>query len=209
MDDHSSANAVADAVQLPTRAFGLKVPCGGFRQSVARLERRSFPQQGPYSALLRVGLAIPSRLPGPWWALTPPFHHHPGSAKGTGPCGLWPPAPGQSLLCGAFPGVAPAGHYPAPFFHGVRTFLEAALSRLGPAVIQPSARVSFRRDARPWQAIWAGRRPPRSQAAGSAAATAPATPSARARSWAVSGPLAQGANRSRKASSSTGSGALG
>ncbi len=40
----------------------------------------------------------------------------------------------QSLLCGAFPRVAPAGRYPAPFLHGVRTFLGAS-----PAVIQPSA----------------------------------------------------------------------
>jgi len=26
-------------------------------------------------------------------------------------------------LCGTFPGVAPAGRYPAPFFRGARTFL--------------------------------------------------------------------------------------
>ena len=78
MDDHSSATAVTDGVKLPTRAFGLKLPRGGLRQSVSRLERRTFPRQGPYSALLRVGLAIPSLLPGPWWALTPPFHHHLG-----------------------------------------------------------------------------------------------------------------------------------
>ncbi len=31
---------------------------------------------------------------------------------------------GRSLLCGAFPGVAPAGRYPAPLLRGVRTFLE-------------------------------------------------------------------------------------
>jgi hypothetical protein len=30
---------------------------------------------------------------------------------------------GKSVLCGAFPGVAPAGCYPAPLLHGVRTFL--------------------------------------------------------------------------------------
>ena len=29
----------------------------------------------------------------------------------------------RSVLCGAFPRVAPAGRYPAPFLHGVRTFL--------------------------------------------------------------------------------------
>lgn len=30
---------------------------------------------------------------------------------------------GRFHFCGAFPGVAPAGRYPAPFLHGVRTFL--------------------------------------------------------------------------------------
>lgn len=43
---------------------------------------------------------------------------------------------GRSVLCGAIPGVAPAGRYPAPSPYGVRTFL-AARSH---AVIQPSAR---------------------------------------------------------------------
>jgi hypothetical protein len=80
--------------------------------------------QGPYSALLRVGLAIPSRLPGPWWALTPPFHHRRG-------CRLEPKplTPRQTFLCGAFPEVALAGGYPAPLLHGVRTFLEACAPR--------------------------------------------------------------------------------
>ena len=30
----------------------------------------------------------------------------------------------RSVLCGAFPRVSPAGRYPAPLLHGVRTFLE-------------------------------------------------------------------------------------
>ena len=37
--------------------------------------------------------------------------------------------PRQSFLCGAFPGVTPAGRYPAPFLHGVRTFLERCRPR--------------------------------------------------------------------------------
>lgn len=32
----------------------------------------------------------------------------------------------RSALCGAFPGVAPAGRYPAPSLHGARTFLSRA-----------------------------------------------------------------------------------
>src|SRR5690606_41395159 len=33
--------------------------------------------------------------------------------------------PGRFAFCGTFPGVAPAGRYPAPCFHGARTFLHA------------------------------------------------------------------------------------
>ena len=84
--------------------LGLKHPCGGIGFPTG-------PARGPYSALLRVGLAVPSLLPGPRWALAPPFHHHPRTRRRL------------SLLCGAFPGVAPAGRYPAPFFRGARTFL--------------------------------------------------------------------------------------
>ena len=40
----------------------------------SRLKR---PMRDPYSALLPVGLAMPVLLPGPRWALTPPFHRDP------------------------------------------------------------------------------------------------------------------------------------
>jgi hypothetical protein len=43
-------------------------------------------------------------------------------------------------LCGTFPGVAPAGRYPAPFFRGARTFLHRVLSDLAAAVTQPTGR---------------------------------------------------------------------
>ena len=35
------------------------------------------------------------------------------------------PKIGRFLFCGAFPRVAPAGRYPAPSLHGVRTFLDS------------------------------------------------------------------------------------
>jgi len=38
-------------------------------------------------------------------------------------------------FCGTFPGVAPAGRYPAPFFRGARTFLPHNKAR---ATVQPS-----------------------------------------------------------------------
>ena len=64
----------------------------------------------PYLVLLPVGLAVPSALPKTRCALTAPFHHHPSED-------------GQTVLCGAIPGVASAGRYPAPCFRGARTFL--------------------------------------------------------------------------------------
>jgi hypothetical protein len=44
------------------------------------------------------------------------------------------------VLCGTFPGVAPAGRYPAPFFRGARTFLHRGLSALAAAVTRPTGR---------------------------------------------------------------------
>ena len=64
----------------------------------------------PYSVLLPAGLAMPLALPRERCAFTAPFH----------PCRG---APRRFAFCGAFPGVAPAGRYPAPCLRGARTFL--------------------------------------------------------------------------------------
>src|SRR5690349_4926503 len=45
------------------------------------------------------------------------------SYRTVSPLPAWSKPSGRSLLCGTFPGVAPAGHYPAPYVHGARTFL--------------------------------------------------------------------------------------
>ena len=42
---------------------------------------------------------------------------------------------GRSVFCGAIPGVAPAGRYPAPYLRGARTFLQPPKR---PAAIRPS-----------------------------------------------------------------------
>jgi hypothetical protein len=76
----------------------------------------AFPPQRerrPYLVLLPVGFTMPSPSPATRCALTAPFHLRP-QAAGPG---------GQTALCGTFPGVAPAGRYPAPCFRGARTFL--------------------------------------------------------------------------------------
>jgi hypothetical protein len=44
----------------------------------------------------------------------------------------------RSALCGTFPGLAPAGRYPAPYVHGARTFLPGHLSVLAGAAVQPT-----------------------------------------------------------------------
>lgn len=96
---------------------------------------------------------------------------------------------GQTVLCGAFPGVTPAGRYPAPLPHGVRTFL-ASVTAL--AAIRPSAR--------------AGAYPARGVAS---TAKRPARSVARARSTASSAPVVQGRKRSRNAASRISAGASG
>jgi hypothetical protein len=84
----------------------------------------------PYSVLLPVGFAMPLPLPAARCALTAPFHPYPQLAQSA--CG------GRFVLCGTFPGVAPAGRYPAPFFRGARTFLHRNLSVIAAAVTQPT-----------------------------------------------------------------------
>ena len=44
------------------------------------------------------------------------------------------------VLCGTFPGVAPAGRYPAPYVDGARTFLSRSLSTVAGAAVQPTDR---------------------------------------------------------------------
>jgi hypothetical protein len=92
------------------------------------------PICGSYLALLPVGLAVPRLLPAARWALPHRFtitlHAR------------------LSLLCGAIPRVTPAGYYPAPLFHGVRTFLEGCPPRL-PSPPRPAVLRALRRQVKP------------------------------------------------------------
>ena len=56
-------------------------------------------------------------LPHPF-TLTPPPHRRSNPHSGSGD-----QVAGRFAFCGTFPGVAPAGRYPAPFIRGARTFL--------------------------------------------------------------------------------------
>jgi len=96
-DDHSSGTPVARRLVRPTRMAAQKHAC--------RAKRRH-----PYLVLLPVGFTVPLLLPAARCALTAPFHpYHPAG---------W-----RFAFCGTFPGVTPAGYYPAPCSCGARTFL--------------------------------------------------------------------------------------
>ena len=137
-DDHSSGMPVARHLTRPTRAAVRKQTAERLRVSACR----------PYLVLLQVGFAMPSALPRPRWALTPPFQ----------PCRG--PKPGwRSVFCFTFPGVAPAGRYPAPLlpwspdFPRRRLAQRARKHRGRPTVWH--GRVDARRSPAPSTAAWA------------------------------------------------------
>src|SRR5262249_56804505 len=78
-------------------------------------------------------------LPDTRCALTAPFH----------PC--CPPfrVGKRFVLCGTFPGVAPAGCYPAPHVDGARTFLPRSLSTIAGAAVRPTDALRMGAAARP------------------------------------------------------------
>ena len=121
--------------------LGRLLPDASSNQPGRRCEnafRSGFPPLcRPYSVLLPAGFAVPALLPAPRCALTAPFHPYPFDGL---ILGAFRPRSAQSAIgqrkrrfafCGTFPGVAPAGRYPAPCFRGARTFLH-----LG-SVLQP------------------------------------------------------------------------
>src|SRR5260221_9267151 len=91
----------------------------------------------PYLVLLPVGFAMPPPLPTARCALTAPFH----------PCR--PPKRARRFaFCGTFPGVTPAGRYPAPCFRGARTFLPPPVAERR-AAIRPSGALKLGRQCGP------------------------------------------------------------
>ena len=76
----------------------------------------------PYLALPRMGFTVPSLLPVPRWALTPPFH----------PCLI---SEEPSAVCSLlhFPSLSPEGYGARPLagilLYGARTFLAARTQR--------------------------------------------------------------------------------
>ena len=123
-DGHSSGTPVTRRLQQPTRTAG-----SGHRPRSSSRSRAKTSHR-PYSVLLPVGFAVPPASPPARCALTAPFH----------PCRGLRNASRRSVLCGTFPGVAPAGRYPAPPVHGARTFLPGNLSVFAGAAVRPTDR---------------------------------------------------------------------
>ena len=113
LDDHSSARTVTSGVKLPTRASGLKVPAA----VPPILRSGTSPREAPIRHCSGWGLPYRPGCPVRGGLLPHRFTIALGNVAGG------PATPRQSFLCGAFPRVAPAGHYPAPCLHGARTFL--------------------------------------------------------------------------------------
>ena len=101
-DGHSSRTRLAVRLTRPTRTTERECSC-------------ALRRCRPYSVLLPVGFAVPPLLPGARCALAAPFRPCPRAALRR--------LRGRFVFCGTFPGVAPAGRYPAPYSRGARTFL--------------------------------------------------------------------------------------
>ena len=107
-DGHSSGTTLARCLEQPTRTASLTSPCGVI------VLRRTSRVAVPIRFCSRCGLPCRFRCRKRGALLPHLFTLTRLALAGYGK---------RFVLCGTFPGVAPAGRYPAPFFHGARTFL--------------------------------------------------------------------------------------
>jgi hypothetical protein len=107
------------------------------------LPRATYPDGEPDIALRRYRLREQPALPS-LFGLAPGVVCHAVSVAGPAvrsyrtfsPLPL--PKRRRFVLCGTFPGVAPAGRYPAPHVDGARTFLSGHLSVIAGAAVRPT-----------------------------------------------------------------------
>ena len=116
-DGHSSGTPVARRLRQPTRTAGSGHRSRGFLPAPSLF---GFAPGGVCHAASVAGNAVRS------YRTFSPLPRLNATRRG----GL--------LLCGTFPGVAPAGRYPAPYVHGARTFLPGHLSVIAGAAVQPT-----------------------------------------------------------------------
>ena len=121
-DDHSSGTSVAGRLARPTRAAAAETRLAGAGPEgpVGRPPLCGLAPGGVCHAAAVTGGAVRS-----YRTLSPlPAASEDGRRR--------------SALCGTFPGLAPAGHYPAPHVHGARTFLSDHLSATAGAAVRPT-----------------------------------------------------------------------
>jgi hypothetical protein len=149
-DGHSSATPVARRLKRPTRAANPDMDPG-----IA-------PRAAPIRFCSRWGLPCRLRRRRRGALLPHRFTLAPAVRN----------APRRSVLCGTFPGVTPAGCYPAPYVHGARTFLPGTLSGLAEAAVQPTDGIAMGAQGLAVKGSRPGRCPAEPRTAGSAAAGA-------------------------------------
>ena len=124
MDDHSSGMRIAAHLMRPTRTTMRK-----------RIFRRSELPGRPFLFGLAPGGVCPAASV---------------TSRAVRSYRTFSPLPAieiawRFVFCGTFPGVAPAGRYPAPCFRGARTFLPVKGGRpaiwRGPKMVVPERRV--------------------------------------------------------------------
>ena len=122
-DGHSSGTMFAHGLEQPTRTASLTSPCGVIASSEqpAMPSLFGFAPGGVCRAASVAGNAVRS------YRTFSPLPRR--SPKGEG---------GRFVLCGTFPGVTPAGRYPAPYVDGARTFLSRSLSTIAGAAVRPT-----------------------------------------------------------------------
>ena len=120
-DGHSSGTPVAERLARPTRAAARKPACG------------PKPDVPPLFGLAPGGVCPATTVTGSAVRSYRTLSPLPFCAPGMASC-----IEGRFAFCGTFPGVAPAGCYPAPCFRGARTFLPSQVSHMRKAAIRPS-----------------------------------------------------------------------
>ena len=131
-DGHSSGTMFAHGLEQPTRTASLTSPCG----VIAGSELTAVPSLFGFApgvvchAVSVAGYAVRS------YRTFSPL-----------PCEAPKSGAGRFVLCGTFPGVAPAGCYPAPHVDGARTFLPRSLSAVAGAAVRPTDGVGMGRPA--------------------------------------------------------------
>ena len=123
-DGHSSGTMLAHGLEQPTRIASLT----------------SLPQALSLSRTTRVAIPIRSCSR---WGLPCRFRCRTRGALlphlfTLTPLRSFRSFAGRFILCGTFPGVAPAGRYPAPYVDGARTFLSQGLSTRVGAAVRPT-----------------------------------------------------------------------